>query len=97
MTLLALKFLSILIDAINVILFHFQQFQKLNFPFTTVELENRDDCNQIQAVLGELTGATTVSIIQMILSNRKSRISSFDCLSAILKVEEGQTEVFFCL
>lgn len=40
----------------------FQQFQKIKFPFVTVELENRDDCNQIQAVLGEITGATTVSI-----------------------------------
>jgi len=40
----------------------FQQFQKLAVPFFTVELENRDDCNQIQAVLGEMTGATSVSI-----------------------------------
>lgn len=28
--------------------------------FTAIELENRDDCADIQAALGELTGATSV-------------------------------------
>lgn len=37
-----------------------QQFQKLNFDFLTIELENRQDCQEIQAVLGEMTGATSV-------------------------------------
>ncbi|XP_037049112.1 glutaredoxin-C4-like [Bradysia coprophila] len=37
-----------------------ETFQKLSFPAVTIELENRDDCNQIQAVLGEMTGATSV-------------------------------------
>ncbi|KAJ6645201.1 Glutaredoxin-C4 [Pseudolycoriella hygida] len=37
-----------------------EQFKKLSFPFFTVELENREDCSQIQAVLGEMTGATSV-------------------------------------
>lgn len=41
--------------------FHFQTFRKLNFPAFTLEIEHRDDCNQIQAVLGEMTGATSVS------------------------------------
>lgn len=37
-----------------------EQFKALNIPFFTVELTDREDYNQIQAVLGEMTGATTV-------------------------------------
>jgi glutaredoxin 3 len=37
-----------------------QQFKKINFDFLTVELENRPDCNEIQDVLGEMTGARSV-------------------------------------
>ncbi|XP_063700842.1 uncharacterized protein LOC134831089 [Culicoides brevitarsis] len=37
-----------------------EQFKKLNKSFTAVELEDRDDCREIQAVLGEMTGATSV-------------------------------------
>lgn len=65
--------------------FFFQQFQKLKFPFHTIELENRDDCNQIQAVLGEMTGATSVSIENIIkfFLLIVYRLSTF-------KVDEGQ-------
>lgn len=38
-----------------------QQFNKLNQAFTAIELEKRDDCAEIQAALGELTGATSVN------------------------------------
>jgi glutaredoxin 3 len=38
----------------------FQQFKKLNAEFTTIELENRADGSEIQGVLGEMTGATSV-------------------------------------
>lgn len=38
----------------------FQQFQKLNFNFTSLEIEDRADCSEIQAVLGQMTGATSV-------------------------------------
>lgn len=41
---------------------HLQQFKKLQQQFTAVEIENRDDCADIQAALGEITGATSVSI-----------------------------------
>lgn len=37
-----------------------EQFQMLNFPFLTVELDDRGDGDQIQVILGEMTGATTV-------------------------------------
>lgn len=37
-----------------------QQFKKINFDFLTIELEDRPDCNQIQDVLGEMTGARSV-------------------------------------
>ncbi|XP_055313914.1 uncharacterized protein LOC129575076 [Sitodiplosis mosellana] len=37
-----------------------EQFQKLKQEFTAIELENRDDCNEIQAALGQITGGTTV-------------------------------------
>lgn len=37
-----------------------QQFNKINQAFTAIELDARDDAADIQAVLGELTGATTV-------------------------------------
>lgn len=38
----------------------FQQFKKINFPFLTIELENRSDCEEIQDVLGAMTGARSV-------------------------------------
>ncbi len=37
-----------------------EQFQKLNFPYLTIELDRRDDGNLIQAILGEMTDASTV-------------------------------------
>lgn len=40
--------------------FFFQQFKKINFDFLTIELENRPDCNEVQDVLGEMTGARSV-------------------------------------
>lgn len=40
--------------------FILQQFQKLNFQFLAVELEDRPDCEDIQDVLGEMTGARSV-------------------------------------
>jgi glutaredoxin 3 len=40
--------------------YRFQQFQKLNVPFLVIEIENRPDCNEIQDVLNELTGARSV-------------------------------------
>lgn len=40
--------------------FQLQQFQKIQQEFTAIEIENRDDCDDIQAVLGQLTGASTV-------------------------------------
>lgn len=43
--------------------FVLQQFNKLKEKFTAIELENRGDCAEIQAALGELTGATSVSSI----------------------------------
>lgn len=42
-----------------------QQFNKLKQKFTAIELENRDDCADIQAVLGELTGATSVRFLSI--------------------------------
>lgn len=32
----------------------------MNFPFLAVELENREDCQEVQDVLGEMTGARSV-------------------------------------
>lgn len=32
----------------------------MNFNFTSLEIEDRADCNEIQAVLGEMTGAKSV-------------------------------------
>lgn len=55
----------------SVFVYIFQQFEKLKFPYLTVELENRDDCSQIQAVLGELTGATSVSIGNNFMQTKK--------------------------
>lgn len=54
-----------------------QQFNKLNQIFTAIELENRDDCAEIQAALGEITGATSVilkwnsffDLIKLIITN----------------------------
>lgn len=37
-----------------------EQFQKLNFPFLVVELDNRHDGAVIQNILGEITDASTV-------------------------------------
>lgn len=35
-------------------------FKKLNQKATVLEIENREDCGEIQAVLGQITGATSV-------------------------------------
>lgn len=35
-------------------------FQKLNAKYTAIELDQRDDGEEIQAILGEITGARTV-------------------------------------
>lgn len=40
--------------------FLFQQFKKLNFQYLAIEIEDRPDCNQIQDVLNEMTGARSV-------------------------------------
>lgn len=46
----------------NIVFSHLlQQFQQINHHFTAIELENRDDCQDIQAALGEITGGTTVN------------------------------------
>ncbi|XP_055854900.1 uncharacterized protein LOC129918412 [Episyrphus balteatus] len=37
-----------------------EQFKKLNVPMHVIELESRNDCDEIQDVLGELTGARSV-------------------------------------
>ncbi|XP_055371918.1 uncharacterized protein LOC129605919 [Condylostylus longicornis] len=37
-----------------------EQFQKLKFDYTSIELDKRDDADEIQAILGEITGARTV-------------------------------------
>ncbi|XP_012252844.2 glutaredoxin-C4-like isoform X2 [Athalia rosae] len=37
-----------------------QVFDKLKQKYTAVELDNRDDADEIQAILGEITGAKTV-------------------------------------
>lgn len=39
---------------------HLQQFEQLGQHFTAIEIENRKDCDEIQGVLGQLTGARTV-------------------------------------
>ncbi|KAG5674722.1 hypothetical protein PVAND_004674 [Polypedilum vanderplanki] len=36
------------------------QFKKLNVDYLAIEIENRPDCNEIQSVLGSITGAKTV-------------------------------------
>ncbi|XP_013113169.1 uncharacterized protein LOC106091238 [Stomoxys calcitrans] len=36
------------------------QFKKLSVPYHVVELDQRNDCSEIQDVLGEMTGARTV-------------------------------------
>lgn len=38
----------------------FQEFEKLGQKFTAIEIENRSDCDEIQSVLGEMTGARSV-------------------------------------
>ncbi|KAJ3644830.1 hypothetical protein Zmor_022532 [Zophobas morio] len=35
-------------------------FDNLKQKFTAIELDQRDDCDEIQAILGEITGAKTV-------------------------------------
>lgn len=37
-----------------------QPFKKLNIEFLVIELEDRPDMNEIQDVLGEMTGARSV-------------------------------------
>ncbi|KAG5676844.1 hypothetical protein PVAND_006651 [Polypedilum vanderplanki] len=37
-----------------------QPFKKMNVKFLAIELEDRDDCSEIQDVLNDLTGARTV-------------------------------------
>ena len=41
-------------------LFYFQQFKKINFEFLAIEIEDRPDCQEIQDVLNEMTGARSV-------------------------------------
>lgn len=56
-----LKFIMTLFCVrVTLMLFLYQQFKKLNKAFKAIEIENRDDCSEIQAVLGEITGATSV-------------------------------------
>lgn len=43
-------------------------FNKINYKFTVVELDKRDDGDMIQAILGEMTGAKTVSIFVLFFS-----------------------------
>lgn len=38
----------------------FQEFEKIGANFTSIEIENRSDCDEIQNVLGEMTGARSV-------------------------------------
>lgn len=38
----------------------FQEFDKIGQKYTAIEIENRQDCSEIQAVLGQMTGATSV-------------------------------------
>lgn len=38
----------------------FQEFEKLGQQFTAIEIENRNDGDEIQNVLAEMTGARTV-------------------------------------
>lgn len=57
-----------------------QQFQKLNQPFTAIELDKRDDSAAIQAALGEITGATSVWTKKIYFSKKSKysiRISKF--------------------
>lgn len=51
-----------------------QQFNKLKQEFTAIEIENRDDCADIQAALGQLTGATSVNLINKSLSQTNKNI-----------------------
>ncbi|XP_070495098.1 uncharacterized protein [Chironomus tepperi] len=37
-----------------------EQFKKINFDFLAVEIEDRPDCQEIQDVLNEMTGARSV-------------------------------------
>lgn len=39
-----------------------QQFDEINEAYTSIELDSRSDAADIQAALGEITGATTVRI-----------------------------------
>lgn len=44
-----------------ILLFSFQQFKKLSVEAFVVELDKRDDGDEIQSVLGQITGGKTVS------------------------------------
>ncbi|CAG9797057.1 unnamed protein product [Chironomus riparius] len=37
-----------------------EQFKKINFEFLAIEIEDRPDCQEIQEVLNEMTGARSV-------------------------------------
>lgn len=43
-----------------------QVFDKLKENYTAIELDQRDDGEEVQNILGEITGARTVSNIQFI-------------------------------
>lgn len=47
---------------------YFQAFQKINVNYFALELDKRDDCDAVQDVLGQLTGARSVSFLFDILS-----------------------------
>lgn len=48
--------------------YNLQQFKKLSVPMHVIELESRNDCDEIQDVLGEITGARSVSASDIDLS-----------------------------
>lgn len=43
--------------------YNFKVFDKLKEKYTVVELDIRDDGEEIQGILGEITGARTVSVL----------------------------------
>lgn len=47
-------------------IFAFQPFKKLNVDATIIELDGNPDGNEIQAVLGEITGARTVGALNIL-------------------------------
>lgn len=44
----------------------------LNQKYTAIELDQRDDCREVQAALGQITGASTVRKTQMERNNINS-------------------------